>query len=136
MTPIYTFTVLVKTINESNGDKGMTAQWKKIARRKDAKKAVAEITATVPAPVESMFPLVVELTRLSAGVLDDDAVPGACKAVRDALAAWLGVDDKHRDRVRYRYEQAKCAKGEYGVLVRVFARARVVEMVESLEESA
>lgn len=56
------------------------------------------------------LPCVVTLTRIapSAG-LDDDNLVGALKAVRDQVALWLGVDDKHRDQVRYRYEQVRGA---------------------------
>jgi len=61
------------------------------------------------------LPCVVTLTRTapSAG-LDDDNLVGALKAVRDQVALWLGVDDKHRDQVRYQYEQAR---GPWGVRI-------------------
>lgn len=54
------------------------------------------------------LPCVVTLTRVapSAG-LDDDNLVGSLKAVRDQVAAWLGVDDRDRQTVRYRYEQAR-----------------------------
>ena len=35
----------------------------------------------------------VRLVRLGARALDTDNLAGALKAVRDAVAAWLGVDD-------------------------------------------
>jgi hypothetical protein len=51
-------------------------------------------------------PWLVTLTRLapSAG-LDDDNLAGSFKAVRDELAAWLGVDDGNQHRVRWLYAQ-------------------------------
>jgi hypothetical protein len=60
-------------------------------------------------------PCSVILTRLapSAGI-DDDNLVGALKGVRDEIAAWLGVDDRRRDQVRYRYAQAR---GEWGVRI-------------------
>ena len=32
---------------------------------------------------------------------------GALKGVRDQVAAWLGVDDRHKHIVRYAYEQER-----------------------------
>ncbi len=54
------------------------------------------------------IPCSVRLTRVapSAGV-DDDILTGALKAIRDEVAAWLGIDDKHRDQVRYVYDQKR-----------------------------
>ncbi len=51
-------------------------------------------------------PILVRLTRISpASVLpDDDNVVGSLKAVRDAIADWAGIDDRHRDRIRFVYE--------------------------------
>ena len=53
-------------------------------------------------------PCSVLLTRVapSAG-LDDDNLAGSLKSVRDEVAQWLGVDDRDRLRVRYRYAQAR-----------------------------
>ena len=61
------------------------------------------------------LPCTVLLTRIAPSVgLDDDNLVGALKGVRDAVAEWLGVDDRCRDIVRYRYEQAS---GPWGVQV-------------------
>ena len=50
----------------------------------------------------------VTLTRIApSNGLDDDNLAGALKAVRDEVAAWLGVDDKDRATVRYEYEQER-----------------------------
>ena len=61
------------------------------------------------------LPCTVTITRIapSAG-LDDDNLSGACKAIRDAFAAWIGVDDKRREVVRYAYAQER---GPWGVRV-------------------
>jgi hypothetical protein len=37
--------------------------------------------------------------------MDDDNAVGALKQLRDELAAWLGVDDGDRARVRWAYDQ-------------------------------
>jgi hypothetical protein len=39
--------------------------------------------------------------------LDDDNLVSSLKSVRDAVAKWLGVDDRDRQRVRYRYAQRR-----------------------------
>lgn len=59
------------------------------------------------------IPCSVRLTRVapSAGV-DDDNLVGALKGVRDQIAQWLRVDDKHSNRVRYVYAQKR---GPWGV---------------------
>jgi hypothetical protein len=63
------------------------------------------------------LPLTVRLTRLSPGMvpLDDDNLAGSLKAVRDAVAQWLGVDDRHSKRVRYVYTQER--RAEWGVRI-------------------
>lgn len=58
-------------------------------------------------------PCTVVLTRVApSNGLDDDNLAGALKAVRDQVAEWLGVDDKHRHIVRYEYQQRR---GPWGV---------------------
>ena len=52
-------------------------------------------------------PWTVYLVRGSPHLMDDDGVPASLKGVRDAFAAFVGVDDKHRDVVRYVYQDAK-----------------------------
>ena len=48
------------------------------------------------------------LTRVApSNGLDDDNLAGALKNVRDAVAKWLGVDDRDRMTVRYRYSQVR-----------------------------
>jgi hypothetical protein len=54
------------------------------------------------------IPCSVILTRFApSGGLDDDNLAGALKSVRDAVADWLGVDDRERTTVRYRYTQTR-----------------------------
>ncbi len=61
------------------------------------------------------IPCSVRLTRVApSGGVDDDNLAGALKAVRDQVAAWLGIDDRHSQQVRYVYAQ-KC--GPWGVTI-------------------
>jgi len=54
------------------------------------------------------LPCVCTLTRFApSNGLDDDNLAGSLKGVRDAVADWLGVDDRDRSRVRYVYEQQR-----------------------------
>jgi hypothetical protein len=64
-------------------------------------------------------PCSVLLTRLApSNGLDDDNLVSSLKSVRDEVAAWLGVDDKDRMTVRYRYAQRRasvwCVIVEFG----------------------
>ena len=53
-------------------------------------------------------PCSVLLTRVApSGGLDDDNLVSSLKNVRDAVAKWIGVDDRERMQVRYRYAQLR-----------------------------
>lgn len=53
----------------------------------------------------SAGPLVVTFVCVRRKRLDDDNLAGGCKALRDAVARWLGIDDGDV-RVEWRYQQA------------------------------
>ena len=61
--------------------------------------------------------LVVSLIGLRRRTLDDDNFNGACKHLRDAIAASLGLDDGDK-RICWQYQQLQ-TKGREGVLVRI-----------------
>lgn len=87
--------------------------WPQRSRRvKAERQAVGLVLNTCRKP---RIPCSVVLTRIapSAG-LDDDNLTGALKSVRDAVATWLGVDDRDRMTVRYRYAQMR---GPWGVRI-------------------
>lgn len=65
------------------------------------------------------LPCVITLTRVAAGTLDaHDNLPSAFKHIVDGLASWLGVDDSD-PRVAWRYQQQKCKRGAFGVVVEI-----------------
>jgi hypothetical protein len=83
--------------------------WRVRAKRVKAEKDAAawELARWAEKPP---LPCVVTLTRFApSNGLDDDNLAGSLKGVRDAVAAWLGVDDRDRKRVKYVYEQQRAA---------------------------
>ena len=61
------------------------------------------------------IPCTFVITRVAPSTgLDDDGLVHSCKSIRDALADWMLIDDKHRTLVRYVYAQAN---GEWGLRV-------------------
>jgi hypothetical protein len=100
----------VKTVNEANGSHG---HWRKKAARRKLQREFAYVAMLrQPKPL----PCVVTLTRISAGTLDDDAVPLALKSIRDGIADAFGVPDND-PRIRFRYGQQKGKRGEYAVQI-------------------
>lgn len=87
------------------------------AQRSKRVKAEREATAwALLGKDKPALPLAVQLTRVGpSNGLDDDNLAGALKGVRDEIAAWLGVDDRDRIRVRYLYEQERAR--DWGVRV-------------------
>jgi len=74
-------------------------------RVKKERDAVAWMLTTCQRPP---VPCSVLLTRLApSNGLDDDNLTGSLKSVRDEVAKWLGVDDRDRLTVRYRYAQQR-----------------------------
>ena len=71
-----------------------------IARKTAVKAAVGDALPAMAFPL----PAVVTLTRLGGKSLDGDNLQRAMKAVRDMVAAWLGVDDADK-RIKWRYRQ-------------------------------
>jgi hypothetical protein len=65
----------------------------------------------------------VVLTRItpSARGLDDDNLGSSFKAIRDEVAAWLGIDDRD-PRVRWRCEQEKGAPKVWAVRIEIRER--------------
>lgn len=93
---------LVNPLNQRAG-------WRTVWRRGKAEKArvhhvlcAAGRGVTTPTHVR---PWVVTVTRCGPGTLD--ALPASAKHVVDAVAEWIGVDDKHSDLVAYRYAQRR-----------------------------
>lgn len=124
----YSFTVPVRTVSEMNnaGRGHWILRHKRFSAQKDAVTKCCDAYLFRDA---IKLPCVVRLTRISAGTLDDDGLRSALKAVRDAIAKWLGVDDGKTELVRYQYDQEPGKRKEYGVRVTVIPGARLEERV-------
>ena len=111
------FTIPIKTENEQN--RTMGRHWSVKAKKRDkVRSAACLVTKT---HFEIRHPLiVVKLTRVSAGELDDDGLRSALKSVRDGIASALRIDDGSK-LIRFDYAQEKCARGEYAVKVQIEA---------------
>lgn len=59
-------------------------------------------------------PAVVTITRLAPSSLDSDNLQGSAKHVRDAIAKWMGVDDRD-PRVTWHVAQERTRRNVYGV---------------------
>lgn len=91
--------------------------WSKRARRAKAHKLAA-----LAVPVHPL-PCVVTLIRVGPRQLDGDNLQGGFKALRDGIAARLGVDDAD-PRVRWEYGQEKGKPKQYA------ARVIIAPMIE------
>lgn len=79
------------------------------------------VKAKLPAPLRAQLlreseRLVVTLTRLGHGTLDDDNLSAGFKAVRDGIAEALQVNDRHPT-LRWIYAQERTARRVYGCRV-------------------
>ena len=91
----------------------VTSQRKSLHRRTTT---LALIESRAKAPE---LPVVVTLTRLSPGMLDEhDNLPSAFKHIVDGVAAWIGIDDAD-PRVTWKYAQQKCKRGQFGVILEI-----------------
>lgn len=94
---------------------GLNAREHPMARCRRVKREREAVAWLLKGQASPMLPCSVLLTRITPrGRMDDDGLVGALKAIRDEVAAWLAVDDRHDHIVKYRYAQAR---GDWGVRV-------------------
>lgn len=91
---------------------GMNTREHHMARHRRVRSEKAAVLWLLTGKPKPALPCVVTLTRLApSSGLDDDNLAGALKSVRDAVAAWLGVDDKLVGVVRYVNQQRRAPWG-------------------------
>lgn len=90
-----------------NGLNDRNGHWRGRARKvKKERTDTAWMLTKLTKPTS--FPVQVLLRRVApSSGMDDDNLLGSLKAVRDAVAAWIGVDDRDKARVRYTYDQRR-----------------------------
>lgn len=105
-------TLPIRLVSEPNARYGHWA-----IRSKRVKEQRNVVRLALGPHVAGRVPCRVILTRIGPNALDGDNLAGACKAVRDAVAAALGVDDRD-PRVAWAYEQRRAFADERGTMVR------------------
>ena len=104
----------LRLVSEANA----RSHWAEKARRVKAQRNVVTLVlrGTVARSMMAVAPLSVTITRVSPSVgLDDDNAVSSAKAVRDAVAKVLGVDDRD-ERVDWLVRQER---GPWGVRIRI-----------------
>ena len=112
-----TLSVPVEVVSESNAREWRARSLRTQKQRAAVSRALSRCGAAVAvfaAAVQGGRPVRVTLTRLGGRRLDPPNLPAAFKAVIDALAAWLGVDDRSE---LYRWDFAQEPGGADGVRV-------------------
>ena len=104
----------LRLVSEAN----QRGSWHRGAGRAASQRAVVALALRRHRPVA--VPCDVRVVRVAPRDLDDDNLARACKAVRDEVARWLGVDDRD-PRVTWHVGQAKGRARQYGV--RIVVRA-------------
>lgn len=118
MTPAVVIELPLKTVSEAN----VRSHWRvKAARAKTQRSTMRLLVLERRRDIHAM-PLTVHMTRVAPGLLDDDNLESALKAVRDGVADGLGVDDRD-PRVSWAYDQRRGARDLYQVEIRIEARA-------------
>lgn len=133
--PLALIVVAVKTMSEANLREHWAVKAKRHAAQRDAVAASVWplLAEQCKAQLDAGHRLVVTLCRIAPGLLDDDNLGGALKAIRDEVAVQIGlpctkrgksrrkrdIADDRDVRVSWRYEQDRGARGEYGVEIRI-----------------
>lgn len=106
----------VRTVSESN----MREHWTKKAKRAAAQRGAVLLSLRCSWGRATPFDneTTVTLTRVAPRKLDDDNLRGALKSSRDAVAEWLGIDDRD-PRCEWLYDQSRGATKEYAVVIGV-----------------
>src|SRR4051812_37553527 len=108
-------TLPLRLVSEANARGHWAVRAKRVKRQRTA---VGLVLNTQPRPT---LPCVVTVTRIAPRALDGhDNLQASCKATIDAIAQWLGVDDRD-PRVTWRYGQRRGKAKEYGVEIEAVA---------------
>lgn len=110
------FEIPVKVISEAN----TRDHWNKRFRRQVMQKqATILMMMNAQKGKRIELPCAVKLIRIGAKKLDGDNLANGFKAIRDAIAVRLEVDDGDVDSVKFEYEQIPIGKRDYSVKVEI-----------------
>ncbi len=104
----------VKVISEANARE----RWQVAHSRSRKQRETVKLSLNIGAMAEHKpkAPCVIRLVRISPRPLDSDNLQRGFKAVRDEVAAWLGVDDRDA-RVFWAYGEQRSTGRLYGVRI-------------------
>jgi hypothetical protein len=122
-------TLPIKTVSEAN----TTGAWRTKARRVKEQKRLVTLAMSQFDASKVKLPAVVRFTRHNFGELDTDNLASSCKAARDSVAAWLGIDDGDVTQVMYQYAQVHAPRGTWAVTIEVFGGYRLRETLDVCE---
>jgi len=105
--------VPIRIVSEANS----RDHWRVVARRKKEHAQATAWTLKAHRPPQAER-LTVTLTRIGVKTLDTDNLAGGFKGTRDAVAAWLGIDDGS-SRIDWRYAQRTGKTGEYAAEIHI-----------------
>ena len=86
--------------------------WRVRAKRTSAQRLAVTWALQGKCAVPAL-PCTVTLVRVASRALDDDNLGSCFKAIRDAVAEWIGVSDGPRSGITWRYDQTKCIIPKY-----------------------
>jgi hypothetical protein len=118
------FEIELRTRNRTNGSHGN--HFAEAAKNKRERSAAALFTRSKTPTVEPL--LLVRLTRISAGTMDDDGLRAALKSVRDGIAQRFRIDDAS-PLVRWEYAQEHGERKHYAVRVLIQTAEQAIEAV-------
>jgi hypothetical protein len=114
----------VLTVSESN----IREHWRTRSARARAQKIAVHNQLGLYDHRSLRLPAVVRIVRIASRDLDSDNLSRSQKAVRDAIAEWLGIDDGSTT-VRYCYAQARSSRDACGVLIEIYERSEIREEI-------
>jgi hypothetical protein len=109
----------IRTVSEAN--RSNREPWQVKMRRRKAQQQEADIMLLNALQGRKVqLPCRVKLTRVGPKAMDSDNLAGCFKAIRDAIARRIGVDDGD-PRIKFEYDQSPIGRREYNVKVEIFS---------------
>lgn len=112
----------IKVISEANNREHWTRKRGKNGRATNQKIELQYYWRQALKGKKPALPCTVRLVRIGPKALDSDNLAGAFKAVRDQIAAEIGIDDGAAQ-IRFEYAQEAIGTRRYGVRVEVIEDA-------------